>query len=114
MGTRAWIATLFIPLILGAGCGKADDPDTVSAYIDQFFAGKAPAHVSAEAWKDTHEFYKRRQDAPAWMMDDQRTNADVAVETLGRAREHGLDQAEEIAGGLTAWEAAGLPVEKAL
>jgi murein L,D-transpeptidase YcbB/YkuD len=27
------------------------------------------------------------------MMDDQRTNADAAVETLGRAREHGLDPA---------------------
>jgi murein L,D-transpeptidase YcbB/YkuD len=93
MGTRAWAATLFIPLILCAGCGKADDPDTVALTIHQLLDGKAPDHVSAEAWKDTHEFYKRRQDAPAWMMDDQRTNADAAVETLGRAREHGLDPA---------------------
>jgi murein L,D-transpeptidase YcbB/YkuD len=93
MGTRAWAATLFIPLILCAGCGKADDPDTVALTIHQLLDGKAPDHVSAEAWKDTREFYKRRQDAPAWMMDDQRTNADAAVETLGRAREHGLDPA---------------------
>jgi Uncharacterized protein conserved in bacteria len=93
MGTRAWAATLFIPLILCAGCGKADDPDAVALTIHQLLDGKAPDHVSAEAWKDTHEFYKRRQDAPAWMMDDQRTNADAAVETLGRAREHGLDPA---------------------
>ena len=27
-------------------------------------------------------------------------------------KEHGFDQAQEIAGGLTAWEAAGLPVER--
>jgi len=93
MGTRAWAATLFVSLILCVGCGKADDPDRIALTIHRLLDGKAPDHVSAEAWKDTHEFYKRRQDAPAWMMDDQRTNADVAVETLGRAREHGLDPA---------------------
>jgi len=93
MGTRAWAATLFVSLILCAGCGKADDPDRVALTIHRLLDGKAPDHVSAEAWKDTHEFYKQRQDAPAWMMDDQRTNADAAVETLGRARQHGLDPA---------------------
>jgi len=93
MRTRAWIATLFIPLILCGGCGKADDPDTIAATIHQLLDGKAPDHVSADAWKDTHEFYKRRHDAPAWMMDGQRTHADQAVEILGRAREHGLDPA---------------------
>jgi murein L,D-transpeptidase YcbB/YkuD len=93
METRAWIATVFIALSLCAGCGKADDPDTVSAYIDQFFAGKAPAHVSAEAWKDTHEFYSRRRHAPAWTMADQVKRADDAVVLLSRAREHGLDPA---------------------
>src|SRR6187551_624678 len=94
MGTRAWIATLFIPLILGAGCGKADDSDTVAASIDQVLAGKAPAHVSADAWKDTHEFYTRREHAPAWMMEDQGMRADAAVAILGRAREHGLNAAD--------------------
>ena len=94
MGTRAWIATLFIPLILCAGCGKADDSDTVAASIQQVLAGKAPAHVSADAWKDTHEFYTRREHAPAWMMDDQAMRAEAAVAVLGRAREHGLDAAD--------------------
>ena len=94
MGTRAWIATLFIALILGTGCGKADDTDTVAASIRQALAGKAPAHVSSDAWKDTHEFYSRRQHAPAWMMDDQAPRADAAVAVLGRAREHGLDAAD--------------------
>ena len=94
MGTRAWIATVFIALILCAGCGKADDTDTVAASIHQVLAGKAPAHVSATAWQDTHEFYTRRQHAPAWMMDDQGMRADAAVALLGRAREHGLDAAD--------------------
>ena len=71
MGTRAWIATLFIPLICCAGCGQADDSERVAESIHQVLAGKAPAHVSADAWKDTHEFYSRRRHAPAWMMDDQ-------------------------------------------
>ena len=94
METRAWIATLFIALILCAGCGKADDSDTVAASIRQVLAGKAPANVSADAWKDTHEFYTRRQHAPAWMMDDQGMRADAAIAVLGRAREHGLDAAD--------------------
>jgi murein L,D-transpeptidase YcbB/YkuD len=94
MGTRAWIATLFIPLILCAGCGKADDSDTVAACIQQVLAGKAPAHVSADAWKDTHEFYTRREHAPAWMMEDQGMRANAAIAVLGRAREHGLDPAD--------------------
>jgi murein L,D-transpeptidase YcbB/YkuD len=101
MGTRAWIATLFIPLILGAGCGKADDSRRVAESIQQVLAGKAPAHVSADAWMDTHEFYSRRQHAPAWMMavvpphnGGQAMRADAAIALLGRAREHGLDPAD--------------------
>ena len=95
MGPRAPIATLFvlIPLILCGGCGKADDPDTVALTIHQLLDGKPPDHVRADAWKDTHEFYKQRQDAPAWMMDGQGMHADQAVEILGGAREHGLDPA---------------------
>src|SRR5262245_53663925 len=105
MGTRAWIATLFIPLILGAGCGKADDSQRVAESIQQVLAGKAPTHVSADAWMDTHEFYSRRQHAPAWMMeagpkgpalrsDVQAMRADAAIALFGRAREHGLDPAD--------------------
>ena len=94
MGTRAWIATLFIPLILCAGCGKADDPGTVSAYIDQLFVGKAPSQISAEAWKDTHEFYSRRRRSPAWTMAEQAMRADDAVAVIGRAPEHGLHSAD--------------------
>jgi murein L,D-transpeptidase YcbB/YkuD len=93
METRAWIATLFLALILGAGCGKADDSDTVAVSIRQVLAGKAPAHISTDAWKDTHEFYAQRQHATAWMMEDQAQRADEAVALLGRAREHGLDPA---------------------
>jgi murein L,D-transpeptidase YcbB/YkuD len=91
MGIRAWIATLFIPLILGTGCGKADDSERVAESIQQVLAGKAPTHVSADAWTDTYEFYSRRQHAPAWMMNDQAMRADAAITILGRAREHGLD-----------------------
>jgi murein L,D-transpeptidase YcbB/YkuD len=94
METRAWIATLFISLILCAGCGKADDAESVATSIRQVLAGKAPAHVSADAWRDTHEFYTRRQYASAWMMDDQARRADTAIAVLGRAREHGLDAAD--------------------
>jgi murein L,D-transpeptidase YcbB/YkuD len=94
MDTRAWIATLFLALILCAGCGKADDSELVAATIRQFLAGKAPAHVSANAWKDTHEFYSRRQHAPAWMLDDDGVRADTAIAVLGRAREHGLNAAD--------------------
>jgi murein L,D-transpeptidase YcbB/YkuD len=94
MGTRAWIATLFIPLILGAGCGTADDTERVAESIGEVLAGKAPPHISADAWKDTHEFYSRRQHAPAWMLKDQPMRADAAIAMLGRAREHGLDPAD--------------------
>jgi murein L,D-transpeptidase YcbB/YkuD len=94
METRAWIATLFLALILCAGCGKADDSDTVALSIRQVLAGKAPTHISADAWKDTHEFYARRQHATAWMMEEQASHGDTAVALLGRAREHGLDAAD--------------------
>jgi murein L,D-transpeptidase YcbB/YkuD len=94
METRAWIATSFLALILCAGCGKADDSDTVAASIRQALAGKAPAHINADAWKDTQEFYARRQHATAWMMEGQEPRADAAVAILGRAREHGLDAAD--------------------
>jgi murein L,D-transpeptidase YcbB/YkuD len=57
-------------------------------------AGKAPAQVSADAWRDTHEFYTRREHAPAWMMEDQGMRADAAIAVLGRAHEHGLDAAD--------------------
>jgi murein L,D-transpeptidase YcbB/YkuD len=53
--------------------------------------GKPPAQVRAEAWKDAHEFYARRQDAPAWIMDDQIMRAEAAVTVLGSATGHGLD-----------------------
>jgi len=91
MATRAWLTALFIPLILCAGCVKADDSQRVAEAIREALAGKAPPHVSAPAWKDTHEFYSRRQHAPAWMMDDQAMRADAAIAVVGRARVHGLD-----------------------
>jgi murein L,D-transpeptidase YcbB/YkuD len=91
MGTRAWTSSLFISLLFCAGCGTGDDTETVAASIRQVLTAKAPAHVSAAAWKDTHEFYARRQGAPVWMMDAPATLADSAVAVLGRAREHGLD-----------------------
>lgn len=94
MGTRAWMAALIYALVLGYGCGNADHKEEVAASIRQVLAGKAPAHVSAEAWKDTHEFYARRQDAPAWTMDDQVMRGDVAVKVLGTAKAHGLDPAD--------------------
>jgi murein L,D-transpeptidase YcbB/YkuD len=93
MGTRAWIAPALV-LILCVGCGKRDDRDTVSAYIDQLFTGKPPAHLSPAAWKDTHEFYSRRHHAPAWAMNDQTTHADDAIAVIRRAREHGFDPAD--------------------
>lgn len=91
MGTRAWNATLFISLIFIAGCARQDSADRISASIRQLLAGKPPAQVSAAAWKDTHEFYTRRQHTPAWMVNDQPARADAALTVLGRAREHGLD-----------------------
>jgi murein L,D-transpeptidase YcbB/YkuD len=94
MGTRAWLASFVCALILCNGCGKADHTEKVAASIRQLLAGKAPAHVSAEAWKDTHEFYARRQDVPAWTMDDQVMRADMAVKVLGTAKAHGLDPAD--------------------
>jgi murein L,D-transpeptidase YcbB/YkuD len=90
MGTRAWFAALFIPLILCAGCGKADDSERVAEAIRHELAEKAPLHVSAQAWKDTREFYSRRQHAPAWTMAGQAMRADAAIALLGRSREHGL------------------------
>jgi murein L,D-transpeptidase YcbB/YkuD len=94
MGTPSWITTLFIALIISSGCGNANDTEAVAASIHQVLAERPPTHVSAEAWKDTHEFYSRRQQAPAWMMDDQSMRADAAVRVLETAKEHGLDPAE--------------------
>ena len=93
MGTRAWLAPA-LALILCIGCGKRDNRDTVSAYIDQLFTGKPPAHLNAAAWKDTHEFYSRRNHAPAWAMNDQTRQADEAIAVIQRAREHGFDPAD--------------------
>ena len=88
------MVALVCVLVLGHGCGNADDTETVAASIRQVLGRKPPAHVSAEAWKDTHEFYARRQQAPAWTMDDQVMRADAAVRVLGSAKTHGLDSAD--------------------
>lgn len=94
MDTRPCITASLIALILCAGCGKADDSETVAASVRQVLAGKAPAQVSANAWKDTHEFYSRRQHALVWMVDEKGMRADIALAVVGRAREHGLSAAD--------------------
>jgi murein L,D-transpeptidase YcbB/YkuD len=88
------MAVLSAALIVCSGCVAADDPNSVAAFIRQELSSQAPAHVSVEAWRDTHEFYARRELAPAWMMDEQMMRADAAVHVLGRARQHGLDPAD--------------------
>ena len=94
MGTRAWIVMLCIAPLFFIGCGNRDDTETVAASIRQVLAEKKPAHVSADAWKDTHELYARREQAPLWMMEREAAHADAAVKLLGAARNHGLDPAD--------------------
>lgn len=94
MGTRRWITTLLVALIISSGCGKADDVDAVTAAIRRTLAESPPPQVSAAAWNDTREFYSRRQQAPAWMLDDQAMRADAGLHALGTAKEHGLDPAD--------------------
>ena len=91
MGTRAWVSTLIIALVCSSGCANRDDTNRVAADIQHVLAGKRPAHVSAEAWTDTLEFYARREHRPAWMMDDQTMRADIAVQVLHAAKGHGLE-----------------------
>jgi murein L,D-transpeptidase YcbB/YkuD len=93
MRTRAWASALCLTSFLCSGCG-GDSTQVVAASIGEALAGKAPAHVSAPAWKDTQEFYARRGGAPVWMMDNQAMRADAALKLLGMAKTHGLDPAD--------------------
>ncbi len=89
MRLRAWaISLLFTPILL-AGCG-GDDSSKVAAAIGRVLDSKPPAHVSTEAWTDTHEFYRRRENLPAWTMDEDSMLAEAALQVVRSARDHGL------------------------
>jgi murein L,D-transpeptidase YcbB/YkuD len=95
---------LLVTPILCLGCG-GDDSSKVAAEIGRVLAGKAPAHVSKDAWADTHVFYERRQHLPAWAMDDESTLAEAALHLVSSARQHGLDPANYGEQEITAWRA---------
>lgn len=94
MGPRAWIASLLIGLVWVNGCTRADDANQIASSIQHQLTQKAPAHVSADAWKDTREFYSRRHDMPAWIVDEQGARVDAAIKVLNSAAAHGLDPAD--------------------
>ena len=82
---------VFVMAGLCGACAENETPKVVEA-IHQSVAGKAPAHASAAAWTDTQEFYKRRDYAPVWVMDEQ-MRADTAMQLVSSAKTHGLDPA---------------------
>ncbi len=92
MRTRTWSVLLLTASFLCNGCSTDETPKVATA-IHQVLAGKRPAQISADAWRDTNDFYTRREHRPAWIMEDQAMRADAAVRVLGRATEHGLDPA---------------------
>jgi murein L,D-transpeptidase YcbB/YkuD len=97
MGIRAWLLSLLIAPTLFIGCGKGDDTPEIAAAIGQILAAKPLAQLSAEVWTDTHEFYARRENVPAWPAqgaEGEATRADEALQLLRRAKEHGLEPAD--------------------
>lgn len=104
MRLRAWTITLLIAPILFIGCG-GDDSSRVAAAISEVLAGKPPAQISKEAWADTHEFYRRRSDLPAWTMEGDAMLAEVAVHVVSSSKDHGLNPADYGEQELIAWRA---------
>jgi len=91
MRPRAWTLVLFLAPFICIGCGSTDDPATVAVAIHQVLSEEAPAQVSAAAWTDTQEFYKRGDDAPVWAMPNDAMRADAAMQVIANAKQHGLD-----------------------
>lgn len=94
MGPRAWRTPLILGLAFVGACSRTDSAQQIAASIEQQLGQKPPSHVSAGAWKDTHEFYARRQQTLAWMVDEQGTKVDAAIKTLNSAAAHGLKPAD--------------------
>ena len=89
MNLRIWTIPVLIAPILSTACG-GDDSGRVAAAISQVLDSKPPAQVSAEAWTDTHEFYRHRENLPAWTMDDGSMLAETALQVVRSAKDHGL------------------------
>lgn len=90
---KAWIVPLVVAPCLFIGCDRDDTPD-VAAAIPEVLASTPPVPVRAEAWTDVRDFYRRRQNVPAWIAEDETTTADRAVHVVRSAHEHGLDPAD--------------------
>lgn len=93
------VHVLLLPIVLLAllacGCTKKDTTPQVGAAIEQALSGKPVASSTAGAWKDVREFYKQRQNKPAWVTDrftDERA-ADALI-VLRSATDHGLNPAD--------------------
>jgi murein L,D-transpeptidase YcbB/YkuD len=97
MRTGSWLLPLLIAPILFIACGNRDDTPEIAAAIGETLAAKPPAQVNAQVWADTHEFYARRENVPAWPADGaegEATRADEVLQLLRRAKEHGLDPSD--------------------
>jgi murein L,D-transpeptidase YcbB/YkuD len=91
MRPRAWTLVLLVAPFFYTGCGSADDPAKISAAIRQMLSQSAPAQVTAAAWTDTQEFYKRGGHAAVWAMESDASRADAAIQIIAKAKQHGLD-----------------------
>jgi murein L,D-transpeptidase YcbB/YkuD len=92
---HALLLPLVVLALLACGCAQKDTTPQVNTAIEQMVAGKAVSSSTADAWNDVREFYKQRNNKPAWVTDqftDER--AADALMVLRAATDHGLNPAD--------------------
>jgi murein L,D-transpeptidase YcbB/YkuD len=92
---HALLLPLVVLALLACACAKQDTTPQISSAIEQTIAGTPVSAATADAWKEVREFYKQRNNAPAWV-DDKFTDerATDALNVLRSAVDHGLNAAD--------------------
>jgi L,D-transpeptidase YcbB len=92
---RCWAVALVVATGFDTGgCRKDEEPAATAASLQQILSGKAVMSVKGAVWTDVREFYKRREDAPAWVTPEVTSQAEDALQVLRAAWQHGLRPAD--------------------
>jgi murein L,D-transpeptidase YcbB/YkuD len=78
-------------IVICAHAGQGADP---RGGLQEVLAGSAPVPASPSVWEDVREFYRQREDFPAWLTDNTTARAHEALEALRMAPAHGLSTAD--------------------
>lgn len=87
---RISVIALVVAVWLIGGCEYADHIAEGPAVLGEVLAGSPPVPASAIVWTDVREFYRQRENLPAWVTGDETTRAREALEVLRMAQAHGL------------------------